>query len=237
LKKQGFKKYDLLLRLEDRAVKSMKEFIETVNSSEGRPLTVLIERDGKKMKKTLKARKFHTKIADDIGLKLVITAHPTPLHQFVRVITLTYESLRGIFSGDNTLKLRHLSGPIGIFRGIGITYNQGGIMPVLSLIVLITYSLAILNIMPFPVLDGGHIVFALIEQVTGRPLPPKVVAPLFVIFIVLLISMMLYVTFYDTLRIMYARPKTLIYKYIPAPVEDVRTATEKIPAAEQRHSP
>ena len=74
-------------------------------------------------------------------------------------------------------------------------------MPVLALIVLITYSLAILNIMPLPVLDGGHIVLALIEQVTGKPLSPKIIQPLFVVFVILLISMMLYVSFYDILRL------------------------------------
>jgi RIP metalloprotease RseP len=125
---------------------------------------------------------------------------------------MTYKSLRSIFMGK--LGMKHLSGPVGIFRGIAVTYSRGGLMSALSLIVMITYSLAILNIMPLPVLDGGHIVLSLIQWVSGKPLSPKIVQPMFVVFVALLLSMMLYVTFYDILRFI---PVTKEYRYTNPP--------------------
>jgi membrane-associated protease RseP (regulator of RpoE activity) len=88
-------------------------------------------------------------------------------------------------------------------------------MRALSLIVMITYSLAILNLMPLPVLDGGHIVLSLIQWVFGKPLSPKIVQPMFVIVIVLLFSMMLYVSFYDALRYISV---TKEYRFMDLPV-------------------
>lgn len=141
----------------------------------------------------------------DLGLSWVITNHPTPWLQMMDTVSMSYKSVRGIFAGFfglSTLRPSHLSGPIGIVRAIGITIYRGGVIPALSLIVMITFSLAILNLMPFPVLDGGHIVMALYEQVFGHPVPIKVVQPLFTVFVVLLISLMLYVTVFDVRRMM-----------------------------------
>ena len=220
--KQGFKQYDRLIKLKNKPIDNFEYFVKTVKNSKGAPLPIVIERDGKILRKTIASKKFYPYEIDDIGLKLVSTVYPTPLQQFYRVITMTYNSIRGIYRGmfyhDSTLKPRHLSGPIGIFRVISITFSYGGIMPVIALIVLITYSLAILNLMPIPVLDGGHIVLALIEQFFGKPLSPKIVQPLFLIFVMLLIPMMLYVSFYDVLRFIGGKKKmesvTKEYRYL-----------------------
>lgn len=225
---QGFKKYDKLLKINDREITDFNMFLENINNSKGKTLPIEIEREGVVVTKDITPKKFSAFTVNDIGLQLVIIAHPTPIQQFEQVISMTYRSLRGIYRGlfykDSTLKTRHLSGPIGIVRAIGLTFSHGGIMPVLALIVLITYSLAILNIMPLPVLDGGHIVLALIEQFTGKPLSPKIVQPLFVVFIMLLISMMLYVSFYDAKRL---TSKKYEYKFL---IQN-SSQTEAVPAS------
>jgi RIP metalloprotease RseP len=222
---QGFKQFDRLITLNGKKIEEFKAYINTISESKGKELTLEIERDGKLLTKTIASKPFNSYTTSDIGLNLIITAHPTPFDQFHRVITMTYNSLRGIFSKDSTLKPRHLSGPIGIFRGIGVTFSAGGIMPVIALIVLITYSLAILNIMPLPVLDGGHVVFALIEMVIGKPLSPKIIQPLVMVFIVFLMGMMLYVTFYDALRLRSNQaPKSVTkeYRYLIVGNNDIK---------------
>ncbi len=210
--RQGFRRYDRLLKLDGKDVTSIDFFIQTVGDSGGRELQIVIERDGISLEKNLTPKPFYPYRAGDIGLGLVIREHPTPMRQIEMVVSMTYRSLRGIMSKKNTLRARHLSGPIGIIRGIGVTFAHGGIMPVISLLVIITYSLAILNLMPLPVLDGGHIVLALYEMVVGKPMPAYIVKPLFMIFIVLLISMMLYVTFFDALRL---KPRSSVTKQYP----------------------
>ena len=67
----------------------------------------------------------------------------------------------------------------------------------------ISFALAIFNLLPLPVLDGGHILFGLIEIIIGRRVSPQIIRVLSNIFVVLLIGLMLYVTVFDVRRIYY----------------------------------
>jgi regulator of sigma E protease len=213
----GLQKYDRILKINGKNIDSLDVYSNTVRQSKGKPVDLLIERDGKQITLTLTPAPFYAISTNDIGLKMIMKTYPTPLQQFERVISMTYKSLRGIFSEKSTLKPRHLSGPLGIINGIGVTFSHGGIMPVLALTVLITYSLAILNLMPLPVLDGGHIVLAVIEQIRKKPMSPKVIQPVFTVFVIFLISMMLYVSFYDIIRLKFGfskHPTSISKEYI-----------------------
>jgi regulator of sigma E protease len=211
--KAVLKPNDTLLDINGKKIDSSKMFIKEVASSKGNPVTILIERHGKKITKTVTPRQV---VTGDIGIRLVWIDHPPPWHQCERVVKLTYKSISGIIAGmfgKSTLKPSHLSGPVGIFNGIAVTFAKRGIMPALSLIVLISYSLAFLNIMPIPVLDGGHIVMAIYEAIFKKPMSPKIVQPVFMLAIASLISLMLYVTFHDFARMM---SETKRYRFIPA---------------------
>jgi regulator of sigma E protease len=70
----------------------------------------------------------------------------------------------------------------------------------LSFLVLLNINLAIINLLPIPVLDGGHILMALVERLFGRPLPRRLVEYTTTAFAVLLIGFMLYVSFNDVRR-------------------------------------
>jgi regulator of sigma E protease len=104
-------------------------------------------------------------------------------------------------SKKSSLKPSNFSGPIGIFRAIGITAYRGSFSRVLNLIVIITFSLGLFNLLPVPVLDGGHISIAVIETIIGRPIPLKLLQPITVAFIIILISFMLFVSYYDVIRV------------------------------------
>ncbi len=209
--KAGLQEYDKLLKINGQPITTIKEFIKTVNSGNGKPITLEIEREG--TISTVSIIPEESYALENLGINMSWFAHPSPWQQFVRVIDMTYKSLRGIISKNSTLKPRHLSGPIGIFRGLALTYHHGGLLKALSLLVLITYSLAILNIMPLPVLDGGHIVLAIIEWIRGgKSLPAKIIQPVFMIFIIFLMSMMLYVTYFDSMRMTSINKK---YRFIP----------------------
>ena len=75
---------------------------------------------------------------------------------------------------------------------------------VIYFIVLISFALAIFNLLPLPVLDGGHIFFGCVEFVIRRPLPVKVTKVLYITFAVLLVLLMVYATFNDVRRIVVA---------------------------------
>jgi regulator of sigma E protease len=143
----------------------------------------------------------------------VFYSHPNPFQQFADVIDMTYKSLRGMVSRKSTIKPRHMSGPLGIVSVIGKAVYRGNIIMALNLIVMITFSLALINLFPLPVLDGGHIVLSVIEEIRGKPLPEALIKPIFMVCVILLIGLMVFVTFYDIIRTLPASVKN------PAPVK------------------
>jgi regulator of sigma E protease len=94
---------------------------------------------------------------------------------------------------------KELSGPIGIFAMLSIQVKVDYRLA-LSFLVLLNINLALLNMMPLPVLDGGHILMALIESIFRRPVPIKVQEYATTVFAVLLISFMVFVSYHDILR-------------------------------------
>ena len=78
-------------------------------------------------------------------------------------------SLLSIISGD--ISLDQLSGPVGIVKVAGDTASSGGFLALIYLMALISINLGIINILPFPVVDGGHIMIALIEGLIGKEIP------------------------------------------------------------------
>ncbi len=94
-----------------------------------------------------------------------------------------------------------MSGPLGIIMMLWYKLKFEGLRGGFSFIILITFSLAMINLLPLPVLDGGHIVYALLELIFRRRLPVKVISALQNTFAVLLIGLMLYITVFDGKRL------------------------------------
>ncbi len=95
-----------------------------------------------------------------------------------------------------------MSGPLGIIMMLWYKLKLEGLRGGFSFIILITFSLAMVNLLPLPILDGGHIVYALLEMILRRRLPTRLVAILQNTFAVLLIGLMLYITAFDGKRLM-----------------------------------
>ena len=129
-----------------------------------------------------------------------ITTYPNPFVLIMQRVKDMYLTLTGLVSPKSDVKLRNMSGPVGIVNHLSI-FAKIGFMKLLWFVVFINVNLAILNLLPIPVLDGGHMLFATIEKVRGQPLPFSLVERSQMIFVVLLFSFMLYVTFFDILRL------------------------------------
>ena len=124
---------------------------------------------------------------------------------------MSYKSLRGlIVSAGNKLgltkkkssiKATHMSGPLGMGTVLFNCVHKGSLVGGIYFTVVISFALMIFNLLPLPVLDGGHIMFGLIELIIRRPLPDIVIKVLSNIFVVLLIGLMLFVTFSDSRRL------------------------------------
>jgi regulator of sigma E protease len=128
-------------------------------------------------------------------------AHPSPTEQISDVldkIAITFKALgRGKESGVGA---KDLSGPIGIFGMLAIQVNHS-IMLALSFLVLLNINLAILNLLPVPVLDGGHILLSLVEWVRKKPVSVRIQEWTTTAFAALLLCFFVYVTFADVKRV------------------------------------
>ena len=129
-----------------------------------------------------------------------ITTYQNPLLLIVSRVKDMYHPLTGLVSPQSDVKLRNMSGPVGIVNNLSI-FASIGFKKLLWFVVFINVNLAILNLLPIPVLDGGHMVFATIEKLRGKPLPLAFLERSQMLFVVLLFSFMLYVTFFDFQRL------------------------------------
>ena len=128
-------------------------------------------------------------------------AHPSPAAQIGDVldkIAITFKALgRGKESGVGA---KDLSGPVGIFGMLAIQVNHD-LRLALSFLVLLNINLAILNLLPVPVLDGGHILLSIIEWIRKEPVSVKVQEWATTAFAALLLCFFVYVTFADVKRV------------------------------------
>jgi regulator of sigma E protease len=206
----GLKRGDILLEIDGDEVENAGFFIDRVTASKGQPMRLKVEREGKIIEfADLRAEEMEIDGETDfrIGAGLdepMVLTHPNPWEQFVDVFQRTKRTLGSLFAPivqrRSLVRPRHMSGPVGIIQMIFYKVFTDGYRGGLSFIILVTYSLAFFNLLPLPVLDGGHIVYAFIEIVFRRKIPTRVVHWLQTAFAVLLISFMAYVTFYDVRR-------------------------------------
>ena len=108
-------------------------------------------------------------------------------------------SLGQLFTGNIPLKDMH--GVVAITKIGGDMIEKSGKSAGILLAALISMNLAILNILPIPALDGGHLMFLLIEKIMGKPLDEKIIEKISTIFFSLLIILMIFIVFNDIILI------------------------------------
>jgi regulator of sigma E protease len=125
--------------------------------------------------------------------------HPSPFEQVAQPFALTLRTVWGLINPRSDIGLSKVAGPVGIVH-IFHAAAEVGIRAVIGITILINVNLAVLNLLPVPVLDGGQMVFATVARLRGRALPINFIAATQSIFVVLLISMVLYISIFDVRR-------------------------------------
>jgi regulator of sigma E protease len=126
------------------------------------------------------------------------TGYPDPIEQVYNSITATLKTIGAVASPKSEVRLQHMSGPIMIVRIYYMLFeSENGWKLALWFSVLLNVNLAILNMLPIPVLDGGHIVLALIESVRRKPVNIRVLEWVQTACATLIIGYMLYISFFD----------------------------------------
>ena len=139
----------------------------------------------------------------DIGISFrlgTIYAHPTPFAQVGDSVVKTFRTLWALINPRSDIGFSHVQGPIGIISSF-VDVSRAGLPLAFWFTILVNVNLAIFNLLPIPVLDGGQMLFATIARLRGRPLPVSFIMTAQSVFLVLLFSMVLYVSVFDVRRI------------------------------------
>ncbi|MDU3640796.1 MAG: site-2 protease family protein, partial [Veillonella sp.] len=114
------------------------------------------------------------------------------------IIVAMVDGLREMVVGTEQAEV---SGPVGISHMAG-SIAQQGFAPLLSFAALLSINLGVINLLPLPVLDGGHLIIILIEAITRRKLPAKALMYIQMIGIALLVTIFVYATAKDILQLL-----------------------------------
>ena len=134
-----------------------------------------------------------------IGDTNVSLAHPSPAEQIQTSAEQIFNTFGALFSKRGEIGVQQLGGAVMILRVYSNLFeDEDGWRRVLWFSVILNVNLALLNLLPLPVLDGGHITLSLIEAVRRRPVSAKILEKIQSGFAALLIAFMLYIAFFDT---------------------------------------
>jgi regulator of sigma E protease len=159
-----------------------------------------VKRDGQEMELRIPPRP-DAKTSPGLSLTTgFYLTHPSPLTQLWEQTAMTFRTLSSLINPHSDIGLSKVAGAVGIFR-IFYSAAEAGIRAVLIFTILVNVNLAIFNLLPIPVLDGGHMLFATIARIRGRALPVNFVMTAQSVFMVLLFSMIIYVSVFDVRRI------------------------------------
>jgi regulator of sigma E protease len=128
--------------------------------------------------------------------------HVNPAQQIAIFADTMKRTLYALVHKDSNVAVKNMSGPAGIVHGL-TRMAEIGFIDLLWMLALINVNLAIFNLLPIPVLDGGHILFATISKVIGRPLPRRLMENVQGAFMIMLLGFVIYVSFFDINRIGY----------------------------------
>ena len=205
----GLKQGDHIISFAGVPVASRDQLIDLIRKRGGQPTEMKIDRGEQKMAINITPTVDPTTQGGRIGVALGVSSTqiyivqkpgPTPLEQ-VRNETGKIFSMIGalIHTRETGVGAKDLAGPVGILAILANAVNNDYRLA-LSFLVMLNINLAIINLLPIPVLDGGHILMAIIEKIFRRPLSIRFVEYTTTGFAVLLIGFMLYITVFGDIK-------------------------------------
>jgi regulator of sigma E protease len=186
----GIKVGDKLVNINDTQYSDWNTFVDVVQSSANKNINMTLIRQGELINVNVVPKAQQNTDGETIGIVGISpTQDPWPdnmrfeleygivdsviaaADKTWQLVVVSFKMIGKLFTGDVSVK--NLSGPISIAQGAGASASYG-LVYFLGFIALISVNLGIINLMPLPVLDGGHLLYYFIEVITGKPVPEKV---------------------------------------------------------------
>lgn len=200
----GLKVGDEIIEIDGKEVETWNELADTIHGLNGKEITIVLKRNGELIKVTLTPKYDEKAGGGVIGIypKLIrknvgfIESLGLGIRQTWYVFKLTVMGFFQIITGNAPADL---AGPVMIANMVGQA-AEIGLSNLLNLMAIISVNLGIINLLPFPALDGGRIVFILTELVRGKPIDPEKEGFVHTIGFVLLMILMVFIVYKDIAR-------------------------------------
>ncbi len=210
-KNAGLRAGDLLVSANGQPIRSFQKLQEVTAGSGGKPVDIVIEREG--LRQQVRVEPAVMKVDGPERWMIGISIEPRityvrlgpfeavyqSIHHNVRGATLIYQFLRGII--ERKMSAKSLDGPIRIAQLSGEAARDG-VDTFIWLMATVSLNLAIINLLPIPILDGGVIVMLLVEMLIRRDLSLRVKETFFKLGFALLMAVMVFVLYNDLTKIL-----------------------------------
>jgi regulator of sigma E protease len=209
--RSGIQMGDIVRQVEGRGVRNLDQFRTEIQRHAGTAMELVLSRGGTELSVSVTPRSEVPEGQGPLGVRLQGRALPVPhnplesmifgVRRTVEIIALTFVApvmaLRGELAGD-------LVRPIGLpgmtqvaAQAATAVVASGWWFPVLLIMGAFSAGLAVANMLPLPALDGGRLLFVLIEAIRGRRIPPEREGLIHLVGMVVLLSLMVLISFYD----------------------------------------
>jgi regulator of sigma E protease len=206
--KAGLKRGDVLRSVNGQQLRSLHGLHEVISASGGKPVTIEFLRNDRLHRVTIQP--VYTQDPPNSPARWMIGLLPQPrvimiqlpfaqalresAQQNLKNATLIYQFLRGII--ERRMSAKSIEGPIGIARMSGDAAREGAVA-FIALMAVVSLNLAVFNLLPIPILDGGVILLLLVEMLMRRDLSLRVKEAVFKLGFVFLMAVMVFVLYND----------------------------------------
>ncbi|TMD49949.1 MAG: site-2 protease family protein [Chloroflexi bacterium] len=206
----GLQSGDIIRAVNGHPINKFEDLPNTLDAAKGTPVTVVVDRDSRLVTLTITPKLDPNTGGYILGFHPAVrTWKPGPIEAAGLSVRQTGDSIAGIAGGLYQLatdkSLGGLLGPRGLEGPVGIVKTtaraaQAGILSVVGVVALLSLSLGLANILPFPALDGGRAAFLVLELIRGRPVDPAREQVVHYVGLALLFALIGLVTYNDVLR-------------------------------------
>lgn len=203
----GLKSGDRVVSIDGRSISSWDQMVAAIQKTpRGDTLEMMVRRDGQLMKINVKPEYNQSTKTSILGVSATLSFQKLGLWEGIKLgFVNTYMTTVMMISGlvqliTGAVSPNALAGPVGITRMIGEA-AQGGLIYLLNFTALLSINLGVINLLPFPALDGSRIVFTGFELVRGRPVEAERENFIHLIGFVVLLGLIILVTFNDIMNL------------------------------------
>ena len=198
----GLKQGDEITAVNGTDIKEWTDATSIIGAQKNSEVTVTVLRDGISLEFRPTAEFDEDEQRSKIGIMPVMSHNPVEavssgMKNTWNMTVMMGTVLKQLFTGDVSVK--ELSGPVGIVYAVNESAKVG-VIYVIYLAAMLSMNLAIMNMLPFPALDGGRLIFLVIRKITGRRVTDEMEGKIHFIGIMLLFALMIYVTWNDIVR-------------------------------------